>query len=250
MTMEAEFTDAELTAFLDGEASSELATRIEASRDDALAERLARLDLGRDMALAGFAEAIRHAPSMPLDMQPSAPSMPPMRMAWPSAAMGLAAGLLLAVVAGAFWTYGGSKVEPWHREVAAYHALYVTETLTSARPDPALQVATVQSLSELVGRDLGPAVQTTDMDFRRAQQLGFEGAPLIQMAYLAPGGVPVALCILRVSGAPQGVEVNEVQGMSAASWSDGDLRFILIGGTDADAIARRAMDLAERLNVS
>lgn len=243
MTQDQAFTDAELTAFLDGEAPEDLNRRLAAAMSPALEQRLQALDSGKAVALAGFDALAQAAPATPgfdLPMQQAG-------LAWGQIGMGLAAGLLLAVGLSQVGSLRGPDIEPWHREVAAYHALYVTETLASAPVDTAAQVAKLAALSDLVTGDLTAAATSEDMQFRRAQQLGFDGAPLIQIAYLAPGDVPVALCVLEAEGAPQDLRLSTIQGMSAASWSDGQRRFLLIGGTDDAATARRAADFAERL---
>ena len=243
MTTDQGFTDEELTAFLDGEAEADLVARIETGMSDALEARLSNLEQGRAQALAGFEAVLQAAPEAPAFRSPprAAPAV------WRAAGLGLAAGIVLAIGVGQAVFLRDGGVEPWHREVAAYHALYVTETLATGPQDPDVQAAKLTALSDLVGGDLSAAAVSEDMEFRRAQQLGFEGAPLIQIAYLAAGQVPVALCVLRAEGRAQDIRLDTIQGMSAASWSDGELRFLLIGGTDQAATERRAKDFAQRL---
>lgn len=240
------FSDEDLIAYLDSEADETLVAKIEAALSPELEHRLLTLEKGRERAVEGFEAALQMAPQMaPL---PDATVGVGRFRPWGYAGLGLAASLFLAV--GIYQTVigaGARQVEPWHREVAAYHALYVTETLAAVPSDAGDQMARLADLSALVGGDLSPAMTSIDMQFRRAQQLGFEGAPLVQMAYLAEGGVPVALCILRSEGPRQEVRVTTIQGMSSASWADGTRRFLLIGGTDNDAAARRARDFASRL---
>lgn len=221
MTQDHAFTDAELTAFLDGEARADLVARIEAAMTPALETRLQVLEEGRSIALTGFDALLRSAPDMTPQLAMSArPAVAQSGLAWGHVGLGLAAGVLLTVGLMQGLSLRATDVEPWHREVAAYHALYVAETLAGGSQADQAQGKLVE-LSELVGMDLTAAADAQDMQFRRAQQLGFDGAALVQIAYLAPGDVPVALCILDATGAAYAPRVTRVQGMSAASWADG-----------------------------
>lgn len=247
MTQDHAFTDAELTAFLDGEAPTDLVARIEAALTPALETRLQVLEDGRAFAMTGFDALLRSAPDMPTPMaMPARPAVERGGLAWGQVGLGMAAGVLLTVGLMQGVSLRASDVEPWHREVAAYHALYVTETLASNGQADQVH-GKLAALSDLLGVDLTAAADAQDLQFRRAQQLGFDGVALVQIAYLAPGDVPVALCILDATGAAHAPRVTTVHGMSAASWSDGQRRFLLIGGTDDAATSRRARDFAARL---
>ncbi len=66
MNMDAQFTDEQLTAYLDGEAADELCTMIDAALDvdEVLGERLADLDIGLDQISAAFDGLLAQAPAM------------------------------------------------------------------------------------------------------------------------------------------------------------------------------------------
>ena len=86
------------------------------------------------------------------------------------------------------------------------------------------------------------------LDYKRAQVLGFEGQPIVHLAFLSKIGAPVALCIKRV-GHPSksAVHTTEMRGMSAVTWSKGNYEFLLVGGRDAELLTKAATKFAERL---
>ncbi len=240
MTPKQAFTDEELTAFLDGEAPAELCQNIEAQMSPELEARMALLDRGKEQAIQAFAAALNHAPDCDLS-ESAVPHPGTMRPAAVFGGLGLVAGLVLALGLGTwFGQPADTSAEPWHVEVAAYHALYVEQTLNAANMTAEENAQRLQALSAVLGRDLSAAAEIEDLKFVRAQQLGFEGAPLIQMAFLADDGTPVALCILRQQGGAQDVAQTNLKGMSGASWADNNLRFFLIGGNDGNATKRQA----------
>lgn len=225
------FSDEDLTAFLDGEADADLSARIEAGRDAALQARLDRLEIGRAEAVAHWAGVADLASAFPVPIKSGR------RSAAKPALAGLAAGVALAVAVG--WGFGGANAqfEPWHTEVAAYHALYVPQTLKAAQVSVAEGQAQLERLSTRVGRDLTVLPQAEGLEFRRAQELGFDGAVLVQMAFLAEGDVPMALCVLEMTGQPEQPTSGRIRGLAAVSWADANHRFILIGGTDDAQVA-------------
>ena len=147
----------------------------------------------------------------------------------------LAATLALGVVigAGGYDRYLQDQPLSWQMEVASYQALYVTETLSGLDNSPEIlseqiaQVSDVLRLSELGPRldDLG------SLELVRAQVLGFNSLPLVQVAYLDPDGEPVALCIINRNdvGQDSELQMKELLGMAAASWETEDHKFLLIG---------------------
>ncbi|MEM6497536.1 MAG: hypothetical protein AAF709_12510, partial [Pseudomonadota bacterium] len=130
----------------------------------------------------------------------------------------------------------------WQDYAAKYHALYVSETLARvpnnsksldgalARAQDALQHKfNKKTLSSVPGLDL-----------KRSQILGFEGRPLIQLAFLSKSGAPIALCIIKKSGGTKSLPiVSKMEGLAAASWSKEGYEYLLIGGRD-EALIRDA----------
>ncbi|MEM9581995.1 MAG: hypothetical protein AAGA08_02675 [Pseudomonadota bacterium] len=239
MTMAHDITQEDLTAYLDGEASDALVTRIEAElgQNAELQARLAGLELDT-AAMRVAAEPLLADAPQGLVPQPQASRQS--KTGWAIAAsliIGLGAGYLL-------FAKPASDKPDWMAYVAAYQALYVPETL--ARLDDTAQTD-FSYLSDQIGRDLSPAAQANNLDFKRGQVLGFEDTALIQLAYADASGGPVALCIIRNTSAPQGLTLTEMEGMQAASWSDGTHAYLLIGGQDADLIAQSAADFKARM---
>lgn len=266
MTQSPPLMDEDLTAFLDGEASPELSTRIEAelAQSTALQDRLALLDAGMAGLREDWARVMDLAPVTP-DVEgavaaATGPGVAPGRF-WSGAAMGAMAA---AVAAAALWFVvaapqgpavhpGGVDVaaadpmiEAWHHEVAAYHALYTEQTL-AAETTSAARAAQLETLSQVIGRDLTVLPDVAPLTYRRAQPLGFKGKPLIQIAFLAEGGIPMALCIVQNGRGADALRSTEIQGMAATAWADENHRFLLIGGTDPEVITKAAEAFAATL---
>jgi anti-sigma factor RsiW len=234
------FSDEDLTAFLDGEAEMGLSQAIEDAQaaDPVLRQRLEELGTAFDALPRAFKPLLNAAPDMP-DL-PKARNAYPMRAA-PSLMM---ASLVLGVGLGFLLTNrNGPSSTDWMQSVAEYQVLYVPETLTSVAQSTARQAADLARLGGVLDLDLGPAQDGDTLTFKRGQLLGFEGQSLVQLAYLAPGEVPVALCIIDLGElADTNVVATRMLGMSAAHWQRGKHAFLLIGGQD-DALIK---DAAER----
>lgn len=230
--MAADFTVEDLTAYLDGEANPDLALRIETAlkQDAALQTRLDLLSIDKADLRNEFDALLTEAPS---NLVPQAPVT---NNNWGFAGA-VAASLFVGLGIG-FLVF--SKPAPpapgWTQYVAAYQALYVTQTIDEIADSP----TDLSGLSGVLGRELAPAMKAPDLQFKRGQLLGFKGKPLIQMAYLSDTGAPIALCIIKKPGEASEIKTSVLEGMNAASWSDGSFAYLLIGGTDADLIQRSA----------
>ena len=249
------FSDKTLSQYLGGTLPQAEAARIEhavAAGDEQLETRLRSLDPAAQSVSAAFAALAPSAQAMEQAKQfvdhSAAPHVPSARFPAGRLVAGIALGAGLTLLAGGLWPdFGPGAAQDgsdWRRDVAQYQALYVPETL--AQIDQGMSTD-VQPLSQTIGLDLSPAATTPELAFKRGQILGFEGAPLIQLAYTNQSGAPVALCIIRNASAPQDLTMSEMEGLQAASWSDGTHAYLLIGGTDADLIARTATDFKARL---
>ena len=153
-------TDTELTAYLDGEATSELRAEIEdrLAEDAPLANRLGELDVlpAADIASA-FDPVLDAAPEFPAALTET-----PAARWWPAAAAValLAVGTLTGY---AFGSGGMDEERGWHDYVAAYHALYVPETLSETSTDAE---SDLESFSVRMGLDLAPAADASSLIFR------------------------------------------------------------------------------------
>ena len=238
--MASDVSDEDLTAFLDGEAPAALAQEIETARktDRSLGARLDSLQFDLAGLKAQADDMLASAPAQILPQPIPDRALGPIAGAIAALVVGLALGVTLA---------NRPAAQPgWMEYVAAYQALYVQGTLSGVGSDP----SSLTRLSELLGRDLSPAQDAPDLVFKRAQQLGFNGQPLIQIAYLTETGAPMALCIIKKPGEERPITADLLEGMQAASWSDGEFAYLLIGGTDRALVQRGAAHFQARLRPS
>jgi len=261
----ADLSDEELTAWLDGEADAALRARVAAAQSEALEVRLAELERGKAHGQALFDRVLDQMPDGPTVSLPARPVVGGWAMGGLGASLGAVA--TLAIVLGGFWGglwgaeapvgAGSDRVqlamgEPWHREAAAYHALYVPETLAPHVPStsedlPPEAATRLAAVSQALGRDVTILPEVPGLRFVRAQQLGYEGQVLVQLAFAGETGMPYALCILRDAGPESEVQTRTLQGLAAASWSDSDHRFLLIGGDNTAEVRRWAEAFSQAL---
>lgn len=222
-------TDAELTAYLDGEADQALLDRIDAAlaQDARLAARLEALSVDMDVVRdALHLDRLDPPAYVPVDaFRAAAPS----RLVLP---MAIAAAFAL----GAVLMQVTRPAPTWVDTVASYQALYVTETLSGQKQDAAISEAVFQSADAALGIDLRSAVEIAGLEFRRVQMLAIEGQPLVQMAYLDEQGRPFAFCAVKLNDDEHAVLSEMSHGLAAASWVADGVGFALVGGEDVDAV--------------
>ena len=117
----------------------------------------------------------------------------------------------------------------WVERVADYQSLYVPETVGDAG---GLEAG--RRTLERIARETGLATGIPDLSafgyaFARAQRLGYEGDPLVQLVYTAPGKLPLALCHMPRDGADAPLVTAERSGLATASWAAAGQRFVLVG---------------------
>ena len=238
------FSNEELTAYLDGEADAELADSITAALDvdRELREQLRQLDIDTSVLRESFDSMLAATPAAPqwID-QGSDPGARP-SADYPTAR--LAAVGIFCLISGwlAALFLNGPPSPSWQDFAAKYHALYVTETLNTADTRPAIVARGLGRVADALGRKIDPSVvQSVDgLTYKRAQILGFQGAPLIQVAYLSATGEPVALCIIKAKdAADEAVRTSKMEGMASATWTRSGYSYLLIGGHD-DALIKGA----------
>ncbi|WP_415922204.1 anti-sigma factor family protein [Tateyamaria sp. SN6-1] len=247
MTQNRTFTDEELTAFLDGEADDALAVDIgDALETDAeLSARLAALDFPVAALSHAYDALLQDAPAMPAlpEAVPAPEAAPASRFGWGwgvgTFGTGLAAGLAVAVFTG----FGQPEPAPppgWAAFVASYQSLYTPETLATVSATEAERAAQLARVSQAVGLDLTTLPEAPGLTFKRAQVLGFNGKPLVQLAYQRDDGTPVALCIIPAGPDGKPVSMGAAQGMDLARWNTPGFGFLLIGGTDQAPLVTEA----------
>lgn len=238
-----EFSDDELTAYLDGEAGEALSAQIaDAVKHDALLEgRIKALEMPLEAVKGSFDALLRAAPTMePL------PSETQTGVSFVKLGAAMAASLVIGALA-SFWALSGQKQADWRDYAAAYHALYVNGTLAGVANSPAETEAALAHLGTVLAHDLSAALSDDVLEYKRGQVLGFQGQPMIQLAYLSPLGDPVALCLIRSEGTDAGIEMKELEGLAAAQWQRDGVAYLLIGGTDAGLIEDAAARFSDTL---
>ncbi|MBO6893994.1 MAG: hypothetical protein JJ866_18785 [Roseibium sp.] len=242
MTGRQTFSDEQLTAYLDGEAEPVLADdiRIALETDPELGKRLDGLVIDTSQVATTFKGLLANAPHPPDLSEVPSEAAEPRRV---PEFLKYAAVAFIAVAIG--WSSGSLTSRDagpdWKDFVATYHALYVTDTLAPVSQDQADAEAELAAVANVVGHavDLDVLNNLPPLTYKRAQVLGFEGTPLMQMTFLTDQGVPIALCLIRSSGSGKAIpDFAELQGMSAATWSKDGFDFLLIGGTDAPLIRK------------
>lgn len=235
-------SDEELVAYLDDELDEARRRAVDEvlSRDERERQRLEALVVDTAAIRAAFDDLARQAPPPPSCA--ATPVRPQRYRRFGPVGSALIGAAMAASVALLAWP---GQRDGWQDYVASYQALYIDQTLAHLSPAPADQEVELQRVAEAIGRDLPLAALTGEeaLDYKRAQILGFEGQPLVQMAFLAEGDTPLALCIIRQEDeAGEAVAVTRMEGLSTATWSKGGYAYMLIGGTDdalVEAAARR-----------
>ncbi len=251
-------SDERLTAYLDDALGAEARANVEAAlaADHALAERLEALIVPLDGMRAIMAPEVLRAPRMPEDLVTElaplplqAPGAPPARHSRLWVPTLLAASFAAGVVA----TYVLTPAAPapsapkWVEAVASYQALYVTETLAASQQDPAKTAAVLAKAADDFGVSLAPALVLEGLEFKRAQMLGWNGKPLLQMAYLAADGTPMALCLTRVGAEDRGPKTTVSHDLAGVSWVQDGVGYYLIGGSDAAQVEALSKQVIARL---
>ena len=244
------FTDEQLTAYLDGELDDDTRTAIDdaLASDDALGERLASLDIDTAAIKAGFDSLLTSAPQMPAMPEVSTPPETPASR-WGA----LAAVFLVASVIGGLGTRFLLTPEApqrgWVSYVAAYQALYTTDTLEHVQLNEPHATAELERVTQAVSRplELAQLIDLPGLQYKRAQVLGFNGKPLAQLTFLTDAGEPIAICIIPSSGGNSAMESSVLEGMAATKWVDGGHAYLVIGGDDSDKIRTIAEALTARI---
>lgn len=233
-------SDEMLVAFLDGELDPAGRRAVEAAvgRDAEVADRLDFLKTADLPFAAGFDALLAQAPVARLQaMIPSrvsavpAPGVRRPDRRWVLAAACLAAGVVVdrsvAALTGDGWL---TDRHQWRAVVANYMMLYSADTLNNPTSGPGPGPQEMARLSEAVGLDVSLAeVEIPGLALKRAQMLQYEGAPLVQIAYLDPASGPLAFCFIRKAGRDEGLRSERRLGMTVVYWSTPTHAFLVIG---------------------
>ncbi len=252
MTSIRRFSDEEFTSYLDGEASPELQQKIESvvATDPREAARLQSLAVETDVIKSAFDELLTTTPAPPTVLEQAAGEKSQTTSTFNYYYAAMAACALLLVGALFSRMIDNPQRLTWQDYAAKYHALYVKETLAIVSADDQRLSRSLARAEKALKLKLAKATLTSmpNLNLKRSQILGFEGRPLIQLAFLTTAGAPVALCITPAGqSATNAPKVSTMEGMAAASWSKAGFEFLLIGGKDEKLIRNAAETFHTRL---
>lgn len=252
--MKIAYSDEDLTAFLDGHLSADNAAEIQAAAalDPDLTQRLQGLALDSGQLRDAFEPFLQVAQTRQLGQRMDAVlSRMQGQPARRAGGLAIVASYAAAMVVGAslVWAFLKPADEDWRTEVAHYQALYVPDTLMPITPDAGQLQVEFARAGDVLGLKLEAQAfaDVPGLKLRRAQILGYNGAPLVQIAFTLPDGSPFAFCILQKPG-PSGAPRSDIlMGLPATSWSTQSHKYLAIGGTDAAETLELAMQLQQRL---
>lgn len=238
------FSDEELVAFLDGEDEfapvEEITKALET--DAELAKRLEALRIDTDKIAKNFG-ALKMG---------KMPELPPAPVANDNQGFGkMIAASVLALAIGFGAGISTSQSEPdWRDYVAAYQALYTNTTLKDVASSQQEQQQELTQVASAIGKNitLDKLNISPQLEYKRSQVLGYNGKPLVQIAFLDSMGQPIALCIIRSDeGKKLDLQMDSMEGMSTAAWSKDGYEYILIGGQNDALISRMASEFSSTI---
>lgn len=238
------FSDEELVAYLDGESEHTNMDEITSAlkSDVKLNNRIDGLRLDtKELANSFDALEIGKMPDFLSEAPKSANDNTSIRNA--------IAASIVALVIGYGVGFTTSQNQPdWRDYVASYQALYTNDTLKNVALSNEDQKAELKLAAASIGKNITieKLKNSTELEYKRAQVLGYEGMPLIQIAFLDTKGEPIALCIIRSGDQDKlGVEMEAMEGMSSARWSKEGYEYLLIGGKDDALIYKIASEFSK-----
>jgi len=246
-------TDEELIAYLDGELPLERRQAIGAEivRNGHLRRRLSAFDCDIGALKIAFDALANSAPAAEIGTRldrglGQGQFQRRAFLRWSAIAAFFLAGAGAGYIGG---RYSGGEIYPdWHKAVADYQALYITETLSAIPEDMESRRREVTEAAARIGLPLQlETVQLPEFHLKRVQLLKFEGKPLVQFAYLGPQGIPVALCAIWIGRADSTLQVETFHGLPGAVWNKGGYGFIFIGAVPIEALRHAAALLEQRI---
>lgn len=152
----------------------------------------------------------------------------------------MVAACALAAITSAVATFSLTRsLTDWMDYVAAYQALYSHDTLKHVSATLELASAELTRVSAAVGQPLSLHLVSAlpGVEYKRAQLLGYQGAPLAQLTFVTEDGTPLALCILESDASDDTILITTLEGLQAARWVSDGQAFLLIGGAE-EALVR------------
>jgi anti-sigma factor RsiW len=265
------FPDADLVAFVDHRLPEAHRQRIAemAAKDKQLAARIALLTDGTPSLQATFQADLAKVPVNVQSKLLTLVNKPPSHTAeiipitspksfgadvsrrrWFAGVSAVAASFVAGVTAAKLLperilSTGQMPGNDWREAVAQYHALYGKATIERLNPTSDEKANELVLVSQALGYPLqNVALAASGYTYKRAQLLEFDGAPLVQIVFEAPGQVPVAFCLKRQrSQKPASLTVENRLGMALASWSRNGIDQLVVARLSAETIQSLATKL-------
>ena len=140
----------------------------------------------------------------------------------------------------------------WVQRVADYQSLYVPNTVRHIEVDQAASQKTLDTIAKSSGLTTAiPDLTASGYAFVRAQELGFEGEPLVQLVYHKEGRPPLALCYMAASQSNNTpVHLQDFHGLSTASWTDDQQRYVIVAEESAETLTELYENIAQVFKTS
>ncbi|GAB4231580.1 MAG: hypothetical protein Kow0032_13910 [Methyloligellaceae bacterium] len=174
----------------------------------------------------------------------------------------LAASLLLAVFAAG--ALAGVQMAPflsgedggkapvqkgWLYIVAEYQQLFSPETLSLGAGEKERLPQAVAAAGRYLGKGLTlESVTVEGLDLRRALLYRYKERPLVQLAYLHDGRIPVSLCIIAGRRAAREPRSVQLEGFNIVHWDSAEHGFMVIGKMPRAALEEIARALRRKLS--
>ena len=119
----------------------------------------------------------------------------------------------------------------WVERVTQYQSLYVDNTVKHIVPDHEQASTFLDAVAQRTGMLTHiPDFSKAGYQFVRAQELGYDDKPLIQLVYSKPGAAPLALCYMPSNENSSGDRtLASYHGLSTISWMANGQRFVIVG---------------------
>jgi anti-sigma factor RsiW len=237
-------TETMLLAYVDGELDAAGVAEVEALvAADPQARRT--VEMYRDTASllrAACGEAV-YAPGVARLLPPPSPlhAWTRRRFAWAAAVF-----LTLGAAAGSGATWLGTQPSAMATlidEIAEYHAIYSRESAHLAEVPAARAEELASWLGERLQRRLDiPDLAADGLRFAGGRMLVIDGEPVAQFMYTRAHGLPVAVCIARMEGAPRPLTMARRGALRVAAWRQDGYAYVVVGEMPAEfarAVAER-----------
>ena len=249
--------DAELVGLIDNELEEHAKRRVlvRLAEDEALRKRYEALrDIGPSIAPA-FDALLEKAPLSRLRAA-IPPEVVPRAAYWPFAGgtlRGLAAEFVIGILTAgaAAWVAlspaSHEEREDWRAAVVEYMELYTNKTFAFDDIEPSIQAKKLNAFGRDVGTTLTPEdVAIPGLRLKTAQILAYDGAPLVEIAYVDGQGAPVLFCIIANGEADASTHAERRGDYSLASWSRAGRGYLVIGRLSGQQVAEFARALERR----